>query len=561
MADQRDFLAQLPSGRLLPKETELRDTLTRAAILATELIPKHVPMQDWVECRMPGEIQLGFDANFRVTLTRSEVVVGEGLTAAATRAGSGDPGRGANQFLRGLPDDDFLPEEGRLRDALLESLTMTPAPLGRIAAHPRIVGITRDFLPPNVQLAEWIEWRIGAEVSVSTDEQGRHLVRSLGGSQSEAPAAAGPAPAAEVLPHDFFAALPVDSYTRAEEGLRDALFDIFAAWQSPELATLVHLSVDKAVKQAKSTFMPQSVSLREWIDRRMGAEIELRKDARDKMVVDLTPAALALVKKRYATRSFEQKPKVQQKVEQKAAPTEEVHDTFYASLPPKLTRLEEDLRDKLMEFLEAWEKSHPDGPMPFLSAAGSHPGVAAAKTALLPKGLSFKEWLDRRCKGVTSRKCPNGQFSISLKAREGVGTAGRAPDRNRKPTNAGEQEEDEDALESRREAFFNALPQDDFLPAERDFRECVLDYVERAPTDQGAPLLHKFINGPKAMAGRKALLPNGCGVSVQQWIDRRMGGEIEMRTISPGTTFFALRGKLDSYDEPASGQQAKRRRM
>lgn len=518
MAGQRQFFSQLPAGKLNPAEVELREVLHRAATIAGGFLPRHITLQDWLEKRMPGELLLTVDAARRVSLLP--------LPAPATAAP--DFSRDVELFFKRLPGDSFLPEEDRLRDALMERLRVGPTPVGQ-GVDPRIVAVTRDFLPSYVLFADWIERRIGAEVSVFTNEHGQKLAK-LGLEPPVGPKVPGRA-------DDFFGGLPADSYLPEEERLRNSIFDFLASWQSQELATLTHIGGDKGVKAAKSAFMPAGVAIREWVERRMGAELELRKDSKGQLVVHLTAAAHPCVRDRYEAKKAEEKGGGPEHVA-----SEEARQKFFSSLPStELTAQELTLREKLLDFLNAWDTRRPTGPPPMISDVGQDSAIQVAKAAFLPRGMPFKEWIDRRVgMEIETKRHANGQDAIFLRGAKSARQADRSEKSASSPAVREEAKKEQDL---KKEAFLKTLPVDDFSTEELELRQALLAFLEQWPADQPSPDLGKASQDPIVQSCRLALLPRGCGCGMQGWIDRRIGGEIETKTVA-GVAFFGLRGHL-----------------
>merc|ERR1711862_606983 len=84
----------------------------------------------------------------------------------------------------------------------------------------------------------------------------------------------------EKLINEFFANLPSDSFTPAEDRLRQALYDFLT--QKPR--HLHHLSAagsDEGIKGPRKEVLETTdckVPLKEWIEQRIGGEIEVHKD-------------------------------------------------------------------------------------------------------------------------------------------------------------------------------------------------------------------------------------------------------------------------------------------
>lgn len=387
----------------------------------------------------------------------------------------------------------------------------------------RAATLVAGLLPKNVTLQDWVEHRIPGELFFGRD--GTQRVTLL-------PATVPKGPRSE-LHAEFFAKLPVDSYTEAEEELRDSIFDFLVSWQSQDLASLTQLGADKAFKQAKSAALPGGIPIREWIERRMGAELELRKDAKGQFVVHLTPEAQPRVRDRFEAKKLEEKAAAE------GPPSEEVRQRFFQSLPStELTARELTLRDRLLDFCTSWESSRPGGSLPLLSDACSDPAVRAAKAGLLPKGLPFKEWIDHRIgMEIETREQPNGHCAIFFR--------GSAPERTSSSSrpSTDDIEEFKRVQEEKREAFFATLPVNDFSEEELELRQALLTFIAQWPAKQGSPDLGKAGQDSIVQTCRAALLPKGCGCSLQHWIDRRIGGEIETARFG-ATTVCDLRGKL-----------------
>jgi len=557
------FFARLPRGQLTPDERELRDLLHRTAIAARRLLPRHgqVTLQDWMEHRMPGELLLCSNAEGRIALTQPPAGEEEEPAAAPPAVAPPtpkappklDPGASQETFFRGLPTDAFTSEEERLREAVTAALAQGPLSVAQVVKDPQVSSIAKTFFPRGATLAAWIERRIGAEVSLFDDDEGTRMCRVA--------AAAGKDEKREA----FFGTLPSGSFSQEEERLRGALFDFLAAWKSKELATLSHAGGDKAVQQARIALLPHGVTLRDWIERRIGGELELRQDRKGQYVVHLTAAARHEVTGRFEALKRSgglEAREAREPREPREAPAtaEAVRAEFFEGLPAdELLPTELELRQALLDFLEAWGRTH--GAPPVLADAGKDRSLQQCKAALLPREVALKDWIERRIGGeVQTRLNARGQVQVSL----------RGPRRGRRPPEepAGAQEEEPTeeerpekeparaAVAERREAFFEGLPTDGFLPAEERLREAILDFIEAWPGPE-PPTLSSAGGDPRIRDARAAILPKGSGVSLREWIDRRIGGEVETQPDSTSTQVaIGLRGQLD----PAAAARAMRKR-
>merc|ERR1712194_942748 len=86
-------------------------------------------------------------------------------------------------------------------------------------------------------------------------------------------------------------------------------------------------------------------------------------------------------------------------------------------------------------------------------------------------------------------------------------------------------QEAEDGDPGSAEDFFARLPSDSFSPDEEGLREAVLSFLE---AQKGEPAACSLVEADKVV-GRLLgkVLRKGCPVSFREWIDRRLGGEID----------------------------------
>lgn len=81
----------------------------------------------------------------------------------------------------------------------------------------------------------------------------------------------------------FFDSLPDDGFQPEEEALREAILKIVDGWTHKEASPYDEVVQCPSVKKVKDIFLPKSggVSLKSWIENRIGAEVELKKDETD----------------------------------------------------------------------------------------------------------------------------------------------------------------------------------------------------------------------------------------------------------------------------------------
>eukprot|EP00913_Durusdinium_trenchii_P019984 g18783.t1 len=226
--------------RQLRPQEQLRGHLLGAARAAAQLLPSDnvVSLQEWVECRMPGEVELGTDDAGLVVLQ----------PARLARDKVPDPA--LQSFLNRLPADQFLQEEEQGGQSIVNAITNGPETLAQVKRLGSVVKCTKVLLPAAIKLEDWIERRIGEEVAVESDERGQRICRLMGTSPPPA-AAQRPVPEMARGSDDFIKTLPKDSFLPEEEKLRLAIFDFLAGWRAQELATLQHCAVHPLVAEAE----------------------------------------------------------------------------------------------------------------------------------------------------------------------------------------------------------------------------------------------------------------------------------------------------------------------
>eukprot|EP00913_Durusdinium_trenchii_P030055 g28164.t1 len=178
-------------------------------------------------------------------------------------------------WFRQLPPDEFQPFETQLREALIG-----------VAAK------AQDFKLPGGRfpLQAWIDRRLGGEVRATVEKNFLEIALI---------------PTAPLYTQHvgtdeaFFAGLKDDSFSKdwgspmdeEEEALRESIFDFLAAWSSPDWAKIHDLSSDANVRGCCKNFLPSSVALGDWIERRIGGEIEIDQDraARAERETDRAP--------------------------------------------------------------------------------------------------------------------------------------------------------------------------------------------------------------------------------------------------------------------------------
>mmetsp|Transcript_86616 Transcript_86616/g.248476 ORF Transcript_86616/g.248476 Transcript_86616/m.248476 type:complete len:437 (-) Transcript_86616:118-1428(-) len=385
----------------------------------------------------------------------------------------------------------------------------------------------------------------------------------------------------------FFASLSADAFAPAEEAMRDAVFEFLASWRSQDLATLRHLGEHPEVKRRSAAFLPRSVPLKDWIEHRIGGELEFRGN-RGAEVIHLMGAAKDAVMVKYQQMQHGLPPMppmgppmgppmmpphmgvlpppMGPPPGMMGAPAMGPHpkDAWFSSLPAdELLPAELELRDAILHWLNNWQRpaNRPAGSTAHLSDTGQDEKIKRARQDFLPPKIKLADWIERRIGGeVELRSVGNGQHEVFVRGAPPPETSSRGP--RVSAVAAAARQENKAATAEEKDRFFESLPVDEFGPAEDAMREVLLNYLDRY-SGNGAASLHEAAQEEEIARVRRDLLPKGCPVSLKDWIDRRIGGEIETRVEGDGSkgsgkVVFGQRGLLPPATGGAGG--AKRRR-
>eukprot|EP00747_Dinoflagellata_sp_TGD_P034267 gnl/TRDRNA2_/TRDRNA2_137163_c0_seq1.p1 gnl/TRDRNA2_/TRDRNA2_137163_c0~~gnl/TRDRNA2_/TRDRNA2_137163_c0_seq1.p1 ORF type:complete len:249 (+),score=37.92 gnl/TRDRNA2_/TRDRNA2_137163_c0_seq1:40-786(+) len=167
---------------------------------------------------------------------------------------------------------------------------------------------------------------------------------------------------------NFFEELPADDFLPAEAVLRDRLItSMQREWKQNSVAKLMQF---QDVAEAVNELLPRGASmLFEWVERRLGQDMKVRRDARGRCGIQLI-----------------------QTLGEELARQEEV-ETFLGSLPAdSFTKQEAALRDAVLRFVKHWQGSGP----PRLCDVGNSLPVKSAREAFLPPNINLMTWLEAR---------------------------------------------------------------------------------------------------------------------------------------------------------------------
>eukprot|EP00929_Paragymnodinium_shiwhaense_P108318 TRINITY_DN74639_c0_g1_i1.p1 TRINITY_DN74639_c0_g1~~TRINITY_DN74639_c0_g1_i1.p1 ORF type:complete len:661 (-),score=168.10 TRINITY_DN74639_c0_g1_i1:71-2053(-) len=597
------FFSHLPRNQLSSLEMQLQQHLCAAAVVADQLFPASgsVSLQEWAEHRIPGQLTLRANSQGKVVLSLSKNGAAKAPDAplppppnmtpppsdpAAPNRQVPKPPPPASRpvqdkeaFFAGLPGDCFTAEEQKLREALTQCLSRGPLLLGK--ASQSVQQHLYRLLPQGsaVSLGEWIERRIGEEVIIQADSNGKSMCK-LADSVAAAAAAEAPPPVETGSAggtQAFLDRLPGDAFLPEEEALRSSMFDFLAKWTSKDLATLSNMIVDSAVSKACNKFIPKTVDLKDWIERRIGKEIELKKDSRGQFVIHLTERAHTHVMERLtkggsggASSSSARKVR---------------GNDWFARLPEdSFLPAEDALREALLDFFAALPARGRGGSrVASLPDALKVRAVKKEKESLLPQGTKLEDWIERRIGAeVLCSKSMGGMVTLEfvgdpqdLEGRGGSMSSELAgftheevemdpeEERDTEPAGAERRQRDGQASKLLKAFLDNLNSHDGFTPVETELRQALLDFIETFEDPNGnPPTVWHAASDPQVKKARFQLLPRGSGVKLRDWIEHRIGEEVECVNI-PGTDQVALgmAGTLDINNLTGGGPPAKRSRM
>ena len=454
-------------------------------------------------------------------------------------------------FFNSLPGNELTPHEITLRQAILDFVNA-----GR---------------PKSFPLTEWIDRRIGGEIETRRVASGQTELWMRG---QAPPPANGSGKSShrsskstrrneDQAKHEkeaFFNSLNPNGFDIKEDGLRDSIFEFLAKWKSRELATLEDLEKDEKINRQRAGFMPSAVTLKDWIEQRIGGEVEFKQNSLGKDIIYITPAARPFVTQKYEqlavgqsqvkTHGTEKTPEPPNRPGSPAPRAGSIRDAFFGGLPQnELTPDELALREALISYLEDWPKPNVrlgmQGHCPSVTDASNNTKIRKCRNAFIPPNIDMKDWIDRRIGAeIEVRKGAKGQFEILMR---GQPPPAAAPKSSAGPPKAGASEPAEKAVSP--DEFISKLPQDEHTEAEAALRHALVDYLK---TKRGPAQLSEACKDWHITQCQSALLPPE--VPLRIWIDGRIGGEVETFKDDVGRYMLKLRnGHVDSAG-PENGE-------
>mmetsp|Transcript_15277 Transcript_15277/g.41854 ORF Transcript_15277/g.41854 Transcript_15277/m.41854 type:complete len:593 (-) Transcript_15277:150-1928(-) len=534
-----DFFWSLPPDELTPPELKLRQAL----LDWVRELPRPLPIVEWIDRRIGGELETRSD-----TLGSVEVALrGVGFSTKSVETSP-------ETFFEKLPKDFLSTSEELLRDGIFEFLACWKsselATLADLAGHPVVQQRQAAFLPQEVQLKDWVERRIGLEVHFSRDAKGRFVLELSPAARGHVRVKfeqlrvegrhrlVGESEQREISRESFFSNLPLDELLPLEIDLRQSLLDFMQRWRqqhqrpegqptpSPPLSSAAR---DTTIVRLRSALLPPKVSFKDWVEHRIGREVELRLDAHGRQyelaLVPGTLAAVTAVPGAGGGASGSATADTSAGVLGRAV---SASDSFLNSLPPEeITELESNLRTALLGFLMA------SGDIPVLvTEAMKDEGILVCQKAFLPPDVPLVAWIESRVGGeVEVFKSSTGVITMKTQIVPAAGDA---------------------KVEKKNQPFFETLPTDEFTLEEEWLRKAVLGFLSSWDKPERATLSNALKSVHVELAW-KALLGNHTPVPFQDWIDRRIGGEVEMRRTAGDQWELALSGSFDDGDAGGDG--------
>eukprot|EP00927_Polykrikos_kofoidii_P022506 TRINITY_DN2097_c0_g1_i1.p1 TRINITY_DN2097_c0_g1~~TRINITY_DN2097_c0_g1_i1.p1 ORF type:complete len:873 (-),score=208.64 TRINITY_DN2097_c0_g1_i1:47-2665(-) len=468
------------------------------------------------------------------------------------RAAVDGKAKGCEAFFAGLPENELTPQELALREALVACVRWCP----------------------RFPLTQWIDRRIGGEFDLVRNDGGEFDLQIRGASGGTSGASAGGTPVnvgkeGELDPvcEAFFKRLPANDFSPQEEALREAVLEFFAAWRHRDPATLSDMVSDPGISRRRAAFLPKNVPLKDWVDRRIGGEVKLRRvgeGAAVRHVAHLSPAALPYISEKCKELAAKE-PLPKGIVKAGVVASAEACEAVLAKFPEsELLETELEMRAALLEFLNRWDKSRGS---PTVADALENADLRRRQEKFLPKRLLptiLESWIERRIGGeVEIFTAPDGRVLIGLLGAFADGVKGVAK-KGGKDKGGSEKGGGKDAGKNPKgkggretENFFTSLPADELLETEVALRQALLDYfAEHA--GEATILLTTAIKDPAIAQARSALLP--ADVPLRLWIEERIGADVEVHRDENGryTLVNPAMAKQDRREEAAADRERRR---
>lgn len=178
-------------------------------------------------------------------------------------------------FLNSLPDTELTAEEQNLRVNIIKYMLRplhrkAVVKLFQMAQGATIDAALKRLGLPAENLGDWIHSRVGEEILQTSDHSGEVIVQLEGNVKTLHRGT----DEAQAISDEFFVDLPEDSFSPEEELLRTAIRDYLDGFVGKDPPTMSMTCQEKGIQHAKSALLPQGVSLKEWMEKRVGEEFD-----------------------------------------------------------------------------------------------------------------------------------------------------------------------------------------------------------------------------------------------------------------------------------------------
>jgi len=290
--------------------------------------------------------------------------------------------------------------------------------------------------------------------------------------------------------------------------------------------------------QTSRRFLPSKANLKEWIDRRIGGEVETRMDEKGQFQLCIRGSVPQRVRQ------------ASQRVRSSGSDEgADAAEEWVAKLPEdRHTDSEAELHRAITDYLQG-----KDGAVK-LSDACKDQHIMQCRSAFLPPEVPLRLWIDRRIGGeVQTCKDEVGKYMISMNRPEGDGYEEdqEVKEKLMVPDPPADDEANggrpgEGDKEAQREQFFTDLPDDALTTDEEQLQLALLEFLQDWKARE-PPTVSHAAGDPRVKKWKLKLLPKGMPVAFSDWINRRIGDEIELAEAPTGCgqLYFGIRGMLD----------------
>lgn len=324
----------------------------------------------------------------------------------------------------------------------------------------------------------------------------------------------------------FLSSLPQDGFTPDEEVLRTAILDFLSDEKRCIKQTVLDsIRSQQHINELVKRCLPKKVKLKDWIEHRIGGEVDIEDEsATGKVFIQI-----------------------------KMNPHER-KQAWFRSLPEgpgALSHDEQKIKNVMVKLISNWSpfdaKGKERSPDPPLNIITQDAEIRELATKILKK-FPFREWIEKRMSHVFELDGPqnSGQYLVRLV-----------------PGALDKKDDSSGTREERREAFLDGLPDDGFTEQEDSLRNAVLDFLT-SWTEPYPPTFQTLGSNQEIHQAKKEFLfvpgRKKPECTIQEWIERRIGGEVDILPDASGKMRLGLAGQLDVSNIPESELQDQNRK-